>query len=69
MGARRLQPYSSVIILCSCRFFQVERSDRAGLVRKKPCSSSPSVIILSSSRFKWRVVVRERASFRSVARK
>ncbi len=29
--ARSLQPYSSVIILCSSRFFQVERSESASL--------------------------------------
>ncbi len=36
--ARSLQSYSSVIILCSSRFFQVERSESPSLLeRQKPC--------------------------------
>jgi hypothetical protein len=44
--ARSLQSYSSVIILCSSRFFQVERSESPSLrARSLVCSSVRHYIV------------------------
>jgi hypothetical protein len=51
--ARSLQPYSSVIILCSSRFFQVERSESASLSARslvRPVRQSLYCVALVSSR-------------------
>ncbi len=50
--ARRLQPYSSGIILCSSRFFQVDRNENASLCARslvRPiCQSLYCVALVSS---------------------